>query len=90
MTSIDELKATVQSEIDRRGDELIGAAKKILANPEPGFREKKTSQIVAQAFERMGIDPAVASGPMVTTFSDITGILVYFGLAALMIDWLVR
>ena len=55
MTSIDELKATVQSEIDRRGDELIGAAKKILANPEPGFREKKTSQLVAQRFERMGI-----------------------------------
>ncbi len=46
--------------------------------------------LLPMAFERMGIDPAVASGPMVTTFSDITGILVYFGLAALMIDRLVR
>jgi len=46
--------------------------------------------LLPMAFERMGIDPAVASGPMVTTSSDITGILVYFGLATLMIDWLVR
>ena len=61
MTSIDELKATVQSEIDRGGDELIGAAKTILANPEPGFREKKTSQLVAQRFERMGIPYQAAS-----------------------------
>ncbi len=42
------------------------------------------------AFERVGIDPAIASGPMVTTSSDITGILVYFGLATLMIEYLVR
>ncbi len=46
--------------------------------------------ILPLAFERLGIDPAVASGPMVTTSSDITGILVYFGLATAMIDWLVR
>lgn len=46
--------------------------------------------LLPMAFERMGIDPAIASGPMVTTSSDITGILVYFGLATLMIDWLVR
>jgi magnesium transporter len=41
-------------------------------------------------FERLGIDPAVAAGPLVTTSNDITGILIYFGLASLLIDLLVR
>ena len=41
-------------------------------------------------FERFGIDPAVAAGPLVTTSSDLTGILVYFGLAGLLIDRLVQ
>jgi magnesium transporter len=41
-------------------------------------------------FEKLGIDPAVASGPLVTTANDITGILIYFGLATALIDTLVR
>lgn len=41
-------------------------------------------------FERLGIDPAVAAGPLVTTTNDITGILIYFGLASLLIGFLVR
>ncbi len=41
-------------------------------------------------FQRFGVDPAIAAGPLVTTSSDITGILVYFGLAGLLIDRLVR
>lgn len=40
-------------------------------------------------FQKVGIDPAVAAGPLVTTSSDITGILVYFGLAGLLIQYLV-
>lgn len=40
--------------------------------------------------ERLGVDPAVAAGPLVTTSSDITGILVYFGLAGLLIDRLIH
>ena len=35
-------------------------------------------------FERLGIDPAVASGPLVTTANDVLGILIYFGLSALL------
>jgi magnesium transporter len=34
-------------------------------------------------FEKLDIDPALASGPFVTTFNDISGILIYFGLATL-------
>ena len=42
--------------------------------------------MIPMAFERLGIDPAVASGPLVTTSNDITGIIIYFGLAALLIE----
>ena len=55
MTTASELKAKATAEIDRRGDELIGIAKTILDNPEPGFKEFKTAQTVAQAFQRLGI-----------------------------------
>ncbi len=40
-------------------------------------------------FQKLGIDPAVASGPLVTTSSDILGILVYFALASLMFKYLI-
>ncbi len=45
---------------------------------------------VPMLFERLGIDPAVAAGPLVTTSNDITGILIYFGLASMLIEFLVR
>lgn len=40
-------------------------------------------------FQRLGLDPAVASGPLVTTATDITGILIYFGLAYWLVERLV-
>ncbi len=46
--------------------------------------------LVPLLFQRLGIDPAIASGPLVTTSNDITGILIYFGLATVMIDVLIR
>jgi magnesium transporter len=46
--------------------------------------------MVPMVFERLGIDPAVASGPLVTTSNDITGIIIYFGLAAWLIEHLLR
>ena len=55
MPSVEQLKAKACAEIDRRGDELIGIAKTILDNPEPGFREFKTARTVAEAFQRFGI-----------------------------------
>ena len=48
-----DLKVAAQAEIDAHRDELIGVAKAILASPEPGFREVKTSRLVCDAFERM-------------------------------------
>jgi magnesium transporter len=46
--------------------------------------------LVPILFRRLGIDPALSMGPLVTTINDLTGILIFFGLASLLIDFLVR
>ncbi|HIE44451.1 MAG TPA: magnesium transporter [Candidatus Omnitrophica bacterium] len=35
-------------------------------------------------FRRIGIDPALASGPLLTTINDVVGLSVYFGLSTLL------
>ena len=55
MPTTEELKAAAQGEIDRRADELVRVAKTILDNPEPGYREEKTSRLVAEQFQALGI-----------------------------------
>jgi magnesium transporter len=37
---------------------------------------------------RMKIDPAVASGPFITTINDIISVLIYFGLATAFMSFL--
>ncbi|MEK6189701.1 MAG: magnesium transporter [Carnobacterium alterfunditum] len=39
--------------------------------------------------ERIGFDPAVASGPFITTLTDLTSVLIYFNIAALFMEYLV-
>ncbi len=39
-------------------------------------------------FRRVGIDPAISSGPLVTTANDSLGCLTYFSLALLLLRWL--
>ncbi|MBN2564280.1 MAG: magnesium transporter [Candidatus Eisenbacteria bacterium] len=46
--------------------------------------------IMPFTLRRLGVDPAVAQGPFVTTLNDIIGILVYLGLATLFLDMLNR
>ena len=41
-------------------------------------------------FKRLGVDPAISSGPFVTTANDITGILIYFTIATVFYHQLVR
>ena len=55
MPSREELKRTIAAEIDRRGEELIRVAQTILEHPEPGFREVKTSALVQENFQQLGI-----------------------------------
>jgi len=38
--------------------------------------------------KRVGVDPAVAAGPFVTTANDITGISIYLVLATALLDYL--
>lgn len=37
--------------------------------------------LIPLVFEKIGIDPAIASGPLVTTANDVLGSLIYFGVA---------
>ncbi len=39
-------------------------------------------------FSQSGLDPAYASGPLVTTIKDVTGLLIYFSIATLFMPYL--
>ncbi|WP_010529952.1 magnesium transporter [Lentibacillus jeotgali] len=45
--------------------------------------------LVPMLMDRLRIDPAVASGPFITTINDIISILIYFGLATTFMQYLV-
>lgn len=55
MPSKEELKQKACAEIDAKADKLINISQSILNNPEPGFREVKTSQLVASIFQEANI-----------------------------------
>lgn len=44
--------------------------------------------LVPFLFKRVNIDPAIASGPFITTAIDVTGLTIYFGLATLALSYL--
>ncbi|QDP39804.1 magnesium transporter [Radiobacillus deserti] len=46
--------------------------------------------MIPLVMHRFKIDPAVASGPFITTINDIISILVYFGLATMFMDLLLK
>ena len=37
-------------------------------------------------FTKLKLDPATASGPLVTSIADAAGVLVYFGIASQVLD----
>ena len=41
--------------------------------------------IIPVSLDRLGFDPAVASGPFITTLSDMTSLMLFFGLATLLL-----
>ncbi|MCO5159156.1 MAG: amidohydrolase [Aquamicrobium sp.] len=53
--SKEELKQRVCAEIDRRADEIVALSSGILADPETGFFEERTSRIVQEKFRDMGL-----------------------------------
>jgi magnesium transporter len=44
-----------------------------------------TGVLIPLTAKRLGIDPAVAAGPLVTTSNDALAILIYFGLATFLL-----
>ena len=46
------------------------------------------SIIIPVSFNRLDIDPAIASGPLVTTFIDVCGLLIYFQCSYLILTWM--
>jgi len=46
-----------------------------------------TGTLAPVMFQRMKIDPAISSGPLVTMVNDLTGLVIYLGLAALMLHF---
>jgi len=44
--------------------------------------------LVPVFFNKLQVDPALASGPFVTMSNDITGLVIYFGLATLLLKWI--
>jgi magnesium transporter len=43
--------------------------------------------IVPLLLKKMNVDPALATGPFITTSNDILGILIYLGIATLFLEW---
>ena len=41
--------------------------------------------LVPLMFQRMKVDPAVASGPLITTINDLVAVISYYGLAWLLL-----
>jgi magnesium transporter len=41
-------------------------------------------------FHRLGIDPAITAGPFITAIQDAIGIIIYLGLATLLLPWISR
>lgn len=86
----EELKARVAAEIDRHQDEIIAIAERIWADPELGFKEFRTAQVVMEEFGRLDLPQrsglaitgvkAIADsgkpGPTVAIIGELDSILV--------------
>ena len=44
--------------------------------------------LIPFSLTKLGIDPAAGAGPLITTVKDITGLFIYFGIASLLLEWL--
>ena len=44
-----------------------------------------TGSLIPSVFARLGIDPAIASGPLITTVNDLVAVFSYYGLAYILL-----
>src|SRR3989442_4670838 len=52
-----ELKRQIFDAIDRKADDIIGLGQRIRSHPELGFKETKTSRLVAETLAGLGLVP---------------------------------
>lgn len=45
--------------------------------------------LIPMLMEKLGFDPAVASGPFITTLSDLTSVLIYFNIAGIFMSFFI-
>lgn len=45
--------------------------------------------LIPMLMDKLGFDPAVASGPFITTLSDLTSVLIYFNIAGLFMQYFI-
>lgn len=50
------------------------------------FISSMVGTVVPMFFKKIGVDPAVASGPLITTITDLVGVVTYYSLAWMMLD----
>ncbi|HEV8225583.1 MAG TPA: amidohydrolase [Methylomirabilota bacterium] len=55
--SKDELRRSVYEAIDRRAAEIIGLGERIASHAEMGFKEVKTSRLVRETLDGLGLEP---------------------------------
>ena len=92
MPSKDELKRMACDEIDRSKGRIIDVVKDILDNPETGFSEQRTSRLVAEKLEEMGVphrdglaltgvkgrlEGGAGAGPRVSVIGELDSLVVY-------------
>ncbi len=66
MKSLEEVRAAVYNAVEEAGAELIAIGEHIWKNPEPGYREVKTSAFLAEKLRALGLE--VRTGLAVTGF----------------------
>ena len=90
MPSKEELKSRVYAEIESHAEEIIRISRTILENPEPGFREVKTSGLVSSKFRELGVPfrdgialtgirgelKGGSDGPSVALFGELDSLIV--------------
>lgn len=52
------------------------------------FNAALMGTLIPFLLKRLGTDPAIATGPFITTSNDVLGLMVYFGLITLFQNWL--
>ena len=62
--------------------------KPLLYIQQPRMIDVGSNMQVPLVMHKLKVDPAVASGPFITTINDIISILIYFGLATIFMSYL--